>query len=232
MYSGVTARRCLNVLLAVAVFVLLVTVARPLQAIQIVRFNYVASLETITGNPFGLTSPNDLDKLVTGFFQYDADTAAASQIGAFSDYPHSGGGGFEAALPNGIVITGSVTPHLRTEVFTSPTNDTLEFHDGPHAIRPGGTMFRDSGGGPALDANILLNLRHSADLLDDAALPNPYPFSVSDPHTFTIEETGSTGILSLQFTEITMVPEPSSVALALAGALCLIGAWWRRCLRR
>lgn len=196
---------------------LLLAAADPASA-TLVRVGYVASIETIVDTPFGLSSPEDREKLVTGFFQYDTTTPGTPLSGNIVEYPHVANGAFEAQLPNGILISGSATPQLQVEAFGPGVNDTLEYRDGPHTFDPGGTLLRD--GVP--DPSILLNLRISADILADTSLPDPFPYQVSDPHTFALEETGETGgTLLLQFTALQQVPEPSSLTLAAAGLIAL-----------
>lgn len=191
-----------------------------------IRFEYEASVQTVTGTPFGLSVPRLTE--VTGYFQYDSTTADTD---LFSDergsYPHDAGGGFLASFL-GQQIVGSTTPAVQVEDIR--IIDTFRFVDGPRSVGVGGGVM--SLNGSADNIELLLAISPGVDAWSSDALPSPFPFAFDPwpefgyPHTFSLSDEQGTMLLQFQKISNASVPEPSGLS-PFAAATCLL--FRRRC---
>jgi hypothetical protein len=197
---------------------------------QPVTIQYTATVQTVTGTPFGFGSSIRLAP-VTGFFTYDRRTADTSPTDpARGNYPHTATfpGSFSATIQT-TTFTGSATPFAQVENFTGA--DTFRFEDGPS--NNGGVMSVN--GTPNAAAALFMALTDgSGNAFTSDALPALFPFArpplanpaPTFPHTFTLSDSG--GTLSMQFSTLAQVPEPSALLLALVGPAVVAARRWRR----
>jgi hypothetical protein len=198
------------------------TAASPYRvAAEQVTVEYSAFIATVAGNPFGLDASARLAP-VSGSFTYETstpDTLPGDPLRG--EYPHKAGGGFTAEFL-GLVMTGSATPLVQVENFTT---DVFRYVDG------GSGRVMSLGGVPNPNLGLFIAFVDSfGAAFSSDALPSTFPFAqpplggppVTFPHTFTL--TDGNGTLLLQLSSLTqqpavVVPEPGAGWLLLGGVL-------------
>lgn len=173
-----------------------------------VQVSYVAQIATISGTPFGLSSATHLRAVVSGYFQFDAETVdtlpADLQRGK---YLHTAGlpGGFLFTFPAGH-ITGSLTPTCEVEDFGS--SDTFRFTDGPRSssiFTQGGVMQLN--GVDNADIQLVIAISGNYIVGDSIIQLKPFP-SAGDltvySHTFSVKDVSIAGnnVLLMQFVSL------------------------------
>ena len=194
-----------------------------------VTFNYSAQVATVTGSPiFGVNIT--IGDTVTGFFTYESSTPDSNASNDRGDYLHISGGAFRASVVGlNTVITGSTTPFVQVENLSS---DTFRYIDGAHPanqVNPDGVMMLN--GVPDADIELFLAISDSSgSVFVDDSLPNPFPISMPPniPHTFSLNDGNAT--ILLQFTSLTPVPEPSTMAILSIGFVAVMATRRRRCI--
>ena len=187
-------------------------------AAQPVTTQYTATVQTVSGTPFGFTSAIRLAP-VTGFFTYDTRNVDTNTDPTRGDYPHIAFPGAFSATIQGTTITGSATPFIQVENLNP---DTFRFIDGPRTVGPAGGIMAVNGT-PNSAVQLLLALTDSSGgAFSSDALPAVFPFAhpplvnasgvPTYPHTFSLSD--ANGTLLMQFNTVG-VPEPSSLFLVL-----------------
>ena len=163
---------------------------------ELVSLDYVATVKTVTGTPFGLTLP--LGTEVRGFFTYQTTAADSNASVQRGDYVHNPGSAFAARLP-GTTVTGSGMAFLQVEDLTS---DTFRFIDGPEILNRAGTMLRDGNADSSIALSLAITDTSGTAFANDS-LPTTFPAKLGaftgavppDPaHTFRLAD-GSGSVL-------------------------------------
>ncbi len=205
-------------------------------AAQPVLVGFTATVQTVSGTPFGFDSSIRLAP-ANGFFLYDTRTADSNPSDTQrGDYRHTAAapGAFRITV-NNLTVSGSQTPDVQIENFTGA--DTFRFIDGPRAVGPQGGIMSANG---TPNSNIQLGIAmtdSSGNAFSSDALPSTFPFAQpplnsnlpnSFPHTFSLSD--ANGTLLFQLNSLTQgVPEPSSFLLVLLGpAFVAVGRRARR----
>lgn len=196
---------------------------------ETVRFDYVATVQTVSGTPFGQTVPRLTE--VTGFFQYDSTTADANLLSdQRGDYPHDAGGGFTANFLD-LEVSGSSTPTVQVEDIR--IIDTLRYFDGPRSVGKEGGVMSFNGVADS-DIELLLAISPGVDVWTSDSLPDSFPFAFDPwpafgyPHTFSLRDDEGTMLMQFQsISEATSVPEPSGLKI-FVGLSALLLARRRR----
>lgn len=166
----------------------------------VVHFTATASL--VSGSPFGKTSAQIQGRVFSGFFTYDSSTAGVvNNLNSDAiDYKLTASE-FQIDI-DGVVISGSGSPAYRI-VDRDTFLDQIQFADGTSTIPTspfdGGTV--NVNGVADATAGIYLSISADPATLDNAALPNPFPFDTDDfapNHLFTLKQgSNSTIILNI-----------------------------------
>ena len=97
-----------------------------------VQVNYTATLATVDGTPFGLSSADE-GRVLTGYFLWDTSTPNTNPGSTTGDYQQSlATPGFSGVLGGApLTITGSSSPTIQIVNTSTGGGDSLRFTDGP-----------------------------------------------------------------------------------------------------
>ncbi len=177
---------------------------------------FEAEAATVVGTPFGIDVPRLTT--VTGTFTYQTDGAIDSNSSPDrGEYRFAGGATFTAGFL-GHTVTGSATPLIEVQDFSS--SETFRYDDGgdEHAMSFDGTPD------PSIDLWLSITDGSASSLAGDS-LPAPFPMPFAPeieprlPHTFSLADYGGTLLLQLvRLEQIEGDPDrPIVTAVGLAG---------------
>jgi hypothetical protein len=171
---------------------------------QIVQVNYTATLATVGGNPFGLTSAAD-GLVLTGYFRYDTATPNTNTSSSTGDYQQTlSTPGFTGVLSGStpLTITGSSMPSI--EIVNTPTGggDSFRFTDGP-GLTTFKTRLMSVNGTTSPNVTLYFYIASgSQSVISSDALPLTFPWkggdSINFPNTFAISDGSASLLFQLQ----------------------------------
>lgn len=214
-----------------ALWIALVSFAGFLPA-ESVQCNYTATLVTVGGTPFGLSSA-DRGRVMTGYFSWDTATTNTSTDPNTGDYQLSlPGPGFSGVLSGGaLTVTGSSIPTIQIVNTSTGGGDSFKFTDGPGLI-DFKTRFMSVNGTAADKATLYFYIASgSQSVISSDALPTTFPWqgndSINFPNTFDLSD-GNGSLLFQLLTVSTQGPfgsvdTPANGATGLSGAIGVTG---------
>lgn len=154
---------------------------------------FEGEISTISGTPLGLDDSARLEA-VGGSMSYlpcarDSNREEVDR----GEYPHPYGGNFELSTV-GLTVAGSDKAIVTVENFDP---DTFRFEDG-NLLTETETRVMQVDGAEAPDLQLGFSITDSSGAaLTSDAIPWPFPFDASMPHTFSLQDSGGTLLIQL-----------------------------------